>query len=83
MLKLDPLYKSYGYRKSPGVIWVHRGQKVTFTNNASTPLNYIALRRDLYIYYNLTPSTKVVGIENHLGSLGVTGVKSSFSLKML
>ena len=24
---LDPLYKSYGSRKLPGVIWGHRGQR--------------------------------------------------------
>ena len=83
MVKFDPLYKSYGYRKSPGVIWGHGGQKVIFTKNASTPLDYVALTRDLYIWYSLTPSTKVMGIENHPGSFGVTGVKRSFSLKML
>ena len=78
---LKPFYKSYGYRKSPGVIWGHRGQKVIFTKNASTPLDYVALTRDLYIWYSLATSTKVTGIENHLGSFEVTGVKRSFSQK--
>ena len=83
MLQLDPLYKSYGYRKSTGVIWGHGGQKVIFTKNASTPLDYVALTRDLHIRYSLTPSTKVMGIENQPGSFGVMGVKRSFSPKML
>ena len=41
------------------------------------------MTRDLYICYSLTPSTKVMGIENDHRSFGVTGVKRSFSLKML
>ena len=56
---------------------------MNFLKNASTPLNYVALTRDLYILYSLTPSTKVMGIENHPGSFGVMGVKRSFSPKML
>ena len=56
----------------------HRGQKVNFLKNVSTPLNYVALTRDLYICYSLTPSTKVMGIENHPGSFGVTGSKGHF-----
>ena len=61
----------------------HRRQKVNFLKNVSTPLNYIALTCNLYICYSLTPSTKVMGIENHPGSFGVTGIKRSFLLKML
>ena len=34
MHQLDPRYKSYGSKNSPGVIWGHRGQKVIFTKNA-------------------------------------------------
>ena len=31
-----PLYKSYGFRNLPGVIWSHRGQKVIFTKKATS-----------------------------------------------
>ena len=37
MLKLDPLYKSYGPKNSSGVIWGHRGQKVILTKKAPSP----------------------------------------------
>ena len=37
MHKIDPLYKSYGPKNSSGVIWGHRGQKVIFTEKASSP----------------------------------------------
>ena len=36
MIDLDPLYKSYGSRKSSGVIWGHWGQKFIFPKNAIT-----------------------------------------------
>ena len=39
--QLDTLYKSYGSRNSAGVIWGHRGQKVIFTKNAVSPLDYM------------------------------------------
>ena len=81
--QLDPLYKSYGSRKSPGVIWGHWGQKFIFTKKASSPSDYIASTCDLCICISLTPSTKVMGLENHPGSFGVTGVKSYFDIKML
>ena len=35
---LDTLYKSYGSRNSAGVIW---GQKVIFTKNVVSPLDYM------------------------------------------
>ena len=34
--QLVTLYKSYGRKKSSGVIWGHRGQKFIFTKNAIT-----------------------------------------------
>ena len=40
--QLDNLYKSYGSRNSPGVIWGHWGPKVIFTKNALTRPCYIA-----------------------------------------
>ena len=76
-------FMSYDHSGVKGHVGDHRGQKVKFLKNVSTLLNYIALTRDLYICYSLTLSTKVMGIENHQGSFGVTGVKRSFSLKML
>ena len=83
MHKLDLLYKSYGPKNSSGVIWGHRGQKVIFTKKASRPSEYVAFTRDLRTCISLTPSTKVMVLKNNPGSFGVTGVKRSFSLKML
>ena len=42
MIDLDPLYKSYGSKKSSGVIWGHWGQKFIFPKNAITRPCYIA-----------------------------------------
>ena len=39
--QLDTLYKSYGSKNSPGVIWGHRGQKVIFTKKAISPSDYM------------------------------------------
>ena len=72
-----------GIENYPGSFGVMGVKRSFFTKNASTPLDYVALTRDLYIWYSLTPSTKVMGIENHAGSFGVMGVKRSFSPKML
>ena len=83
MNTLDPLYKSYGPKNSSGVIWGHGGQKVIFTKKAPSPSEYVALTRYLCICISLINSTKVMVLKNHPGSFGVTGVKRSFSLKML
>ena len=83
MNTLDPLYKSYGPKNSSGVIWGHGGQKVIFTKKASSPSEYVALTRYLCICISLINSTKVMVLNIHPGSFGVTGVKRSFSLKML
>ena len=80
---LDPLNKSYHIKNSSGVTWGHRGQKVIFTKKASSPTECVALMRDSCICISLTPSTKVITLKNCPGSFGVTGVKRSFSLKML
>ena len=58
-------------------------KKVIFTKKASSPTEYLASMRDLCICISLTPSTKVMVLKIHPGSFGVTGVKMSFSLKML
>ena len=82
-ISLTPLYKSYGSKNSPGVIWGHRGQKVIFTKNATSPTDYRVRSRDSCTYIRLTPSTNVMGLKIYTGSFGVTGVKRSFSPKML
>ena len=66
-----------------GVIWGHRGQKVIFTKKASSPSEYVSFTRDLRTCISLTPSTKVMVLKINPGSFGVTGVKRSFSLKMI
>ena len=81
--QLDPLYKSYGSKNSPGVIWGHRGQKVIITKNATSPTVYRVWSCDSCTCISLTPSTKVMGLKIHPGSFGVTGVKRLFSLKTL
>ena len=80
---LTPSTKSFGPKKLSGVIWGHWGQKFIFTKKASSPSDYVALTRDLCICSSLTPSTKVMVLKKCPGSFGVTGVKRSFSLKML
>ena len=56
-------------------------KKVIFTKKASSPTEYLAMTRDLCICISLIPSTKVITLKVHPGSLGVTGVKRSFSTK--
>ena len=67
-----------GVKGHVGVTRVKKGVKKgsIFTKKASTPTGYVALTCDLRIYISLTPSTKVMVLENHPGSFGVTGVKS-------
>ena len=48
--QLDTLYKSYGSRISAGVIWGHRGQKVIFTKNVVSPLDYMVWSWDSCIF---------------------------------
>ena len=72
-ISLTPLYKSYGSKNSPGVIWGHRGQKVIFTKNATSPTDYRVWSCDSCTYIRLTPSTNVMGLKIHTGSFGVTG----------
>ena len=58
-------------------------KKVIFTKNATSPTDYRVWSCDSCTCISLTPSTKVMGLKIHPGSFGVTGVKRSFSLKML
>ena len=67
-----------GVRGHNGVTGV---KNVIFTKKASSPTECVALTRDLCICISLTPSTKVITLKIHPGSLGVTGVKRSFSPK--
>ena len=65
--QLDPLYKSYGSKNSPGVIWGHRGQKVIFTKNATSPTVYRVWSCDLCTCISLTPLYKSYGSKNSPG----------------
>ena len=67
-----------GVRGHNGVTGV---KNVIFTKKASSPTECVALTCDLCICISLTPSTKVITLKIHPGSLGVTGVKRSFSPK--
>ena len=67
-----------GVRGYDGVTGV---KMVIFTKKASSPTECVALTRDLCIWISLTPSTKVITLKIHPESLGVTGVKRSFSPK--
>ena len=69
-----------GVRGHDGVTGV---TKVIFTKIAISPSDNMVWSRDSCIYISLTPSIKVIGLKIHPGSLGVTGVKRSFSPKML
>ena len=69
-----------GVRGHDGVTGV---KKVIFTKKASSPTECVALTRDFCICICLTPSTKVITLKHCPGSFGVTGVKRSFSLKIL
>ena len=70
---------AWGQRSCRG----HRGQKGHFTKNATPPTDYRIWSCDSCTCISLTPSTKVMGLKIHLGSFEVTGVKRSFSPKML
>ena len=73
------IWSEWGQRSHRG----HRGQKGHFTKNATPPTDYRVYSRDSCSCISLTPSTKVITLKNHPGSFGVTGVKRSFSPKML
>ena len=60
-----------------------QGSKGHFTKKASSSTNCIALMQDLYICTSLSPFTKVMGLENHSESFGVTGFKRLFSPKKI
>ena len=81
--QLETPYLCYGVKCQSGVIWGHGGQMFIFLKKASNPSDYVALNQDLCICSSLTPSTKVMVVKKCPGSFGVTGVKRSFSLKML
>ena len=81
--KLETLYKTYWLKFQFGVIWGHRGLKVIFSKNVSSPRDNIALSCDSCICISWLPSTKLISSNFNLGSFGVIGVKRSFSLKTL
>ena len=80
--KLITLYKSNGRKKSSGVIWGHRGQKVIFTKMAISSTDHMVWSCDSCILTSLLPSTKVMVVKYHPGSFGVTGVKKVIFTKV-
>ena len=78
--QLVTLYLSYGDKYQSVVIWGHWGQKVIFTKNAITHPCYITWPWVSYTCISLRVFTYVIGWNVNLGSFGVTGVKSSFSI---
>ena len=71
------LYKSYRIKKSYGVIWGHRGQKIIFTKNAisSSMLHSMPIRL-IQVDKPRDPLPMLWGqmsIWGHLGSLGSKG----------
>ena len=79
--QLDPLYKSYGSKNSRGVIWGHRGQKVIFTKNATSPTVYRVWSCDSCTCISLTPPLyKSYGSKNSPGVIwGHRGQKVIFT----
>ena len=80
---LATLYLCYGVKCQSWVNWGHWGQKVIFTKNTTSPADYKVWSYDSCTCISLTLATKVITLKNYPGSFGVTGVKRSFSLKML
>ena len=80
---LATLYLCYGVKCQSGVNWGHWGQKDIFTKNTTSLADYKVWSHDSCTCISLTPATKIVTLKIHPGSFGVTGVKRSFSLKML
>ena len=58
-------------------------KNVIFTENAISPTDYMVWSCDSSITISYIPSTKVMGLEIHPGSFGVTDVKRSFLPKIL
>ena len=80
--QLDTLYKSYGRKKSSGVIWGRRGEKVILTKIAISSTDHMVWLCDPCILISYIPSTKVMVVKIHLGSFGVTGVKKVIFTKI-
>ena len=59
----------------------HRGQKVIFTKNAISPVDYTVWSYDSCIFISSIHSTKVFSSNLNLGSFGVTGVKKVIFIK--
>ena len=66
--QLDPFYLSSGSKNSLGVIWGHRGQKVIFTKNATSPTYYMVMVMGLMHRSNqLAPFYQSYGYKNWTG----------------
>ena len=81
--QLYTFYKSYWSRNSAGVFWGHWGQKVIFNKNAICHTYYLLWSRDSSILISKIASTKGMGLQIHQGLFGVTGLKRSWSPKLL
>ena len=81
--QFEIFYLCYGVKCQSGVNWGHWGQKVIFTKNAVTRPCYIAWLWDSHMCISLRPYTYFMRSNVNLVSFGVTGVKRSFSAKML
>ena len=58
-------------------------KKAIFTKIAISSTDHMVWSCDSCILISYIPSTKVMVVKIHPGSFGVTGVKRSFSLKLL
>ena len=76
-------YQQFDLKGQIGVTGVKNVKKSCFYGNATPPTCYIAGSRDSGILTSLRPFTKLIDSNLDFGSFGVTGVKSSFLLKML
>ena len=75
--QLDTLYKSYGSKNSPGVIWGHRGEKFIFTkkcynsytiNSMNIKCVHVHKLETFYLFCGVTGQSGVIwgcGGSNH------------------
>ena len=81
--QLETLYLGYGVKCQSGVNWGHWGKKRSKTQKRYSSYRLQGMIMRLMYLHQLDPSTKDITLKIHPGSFGGTGVKSSFSLKML
>ena len=69
--QLDTLYKSYGSKNSPGVIWGHRGEKFIFTKKCNNSYTINSMNIKSVHVHKLETFYLFVGSQVNLGSYGV------------